>query len=517
MNVRKLLDWRKLLLYSHRWMGITFGLLFFSWFVSGIAFMYWGMPSLTAEERLAHQDPVDLSKATLSPMQAAEIALVRPGGLRIEMQGDRPVYRISGFPVYADTGEPAQAPVTAEQAVELIRNWVPEHAATVRYDARLEDSDQWTLQSAQRNQMPLHRIALDDEANTYYYVAEETGNIAMKTDRESRFKGFWSGVLHWVYFVPLRKQTFWWNQFIIWGSFVGGVMCLTGLVAGIWRLSPSRRFRQKGEASYSPYSGWMRWHHYAGLLFGLLSFTFVLSGAFSVNPFGMFSGTPVTREQREVVTGGSPIGIEPITLEALRVGVAALTQSFPVKEIDLMQFRGEQYLIANKPLTFEHRIVSLAHPEKGAFTKFDDAIMMDIANEAMAGVPMQDAMWLQEYDNYWRSRDGSRKLPVLRVRYLDEQKTWLYLDPHRGTMTKQEWITRVDRWAYAALHEFDFPWLYERRPHWDIALILVSIGGAVLSFTTLWPMCKRLARHGRRFANMLRPSRARQVGRVEAD
>jgi hypothetical protein len=142
--------------------------------------------------------------------------------------------------------------------------------------------------------------------------------------------------------------------------------------------------------------------------------------------------------------------------------VAALTESFPVKEIDLMQLRGAQYLIANRPLTFEHRIVSLAHPEKGAFTKFDDAVMVDIADEAMAGVPMQDAVWLHQYDNCWRSRHGARNLPVLRVRYLDEQKTWLYLNPHRGTMSKVEWIDRVDRWAYAALHEFDFPWLYER-------------------------------------------------------
>jgi hypothetical protein len=254
----------------------------------------------------------------------------------------------------------------------------------------------------------------------------------------------------------------------------------------------------------------MRWHHYAGLLFGLLSFTFVISGAFSVNPFGMFSGTPLTTEQRQVVTG-PPIGIEPVTLETLRTAVAALTESFPVKEIDLTQFRGEQYLIANRPLSFEHRIVSLVHPERGTFKRFDDGIMMDIATEVMAGVSMQDAVWLQEYDNYWRSRDGARNLPVLRVRYLDEQETWLYLDPHRGTMSKLEWIDRVDRWTYAALHEFDFPWLYERRPHWDIVLILASVGGAVLSFTTLWPTCKRLARHGRRFAQTRRSSHARRI------
>jgi hypothetical protein len=135
--------------------------------------------------------------------------------------------------------------VNREQAIERIRKWVPEHASTVRYDAYLEDSDQWTLQSAQRSQMPLHRIALDDQADTYYYVAENTGEIVMKTDRASRFKGFWSGVLHWVYFTPLRKNGYAWNQFIIWGSFAGGLMCLTGLVAGVWRLSLKARFRQR--------------------------------------------------------------------------------------------------------------------------------------------------------------------------------------------------------------------------------------------------------------------------------
>jgi hypothetical protein len=168
MNVRKLLDWRKLLIYSHRWMGIAFGLLFVSWFISGIAFMYWGMPSLTPLERQAHQKPVDLSTATLTPIDVANRHEIRPGSLRIEMKGDRPVYSFGRTAVFADTGE--LVPVVGadqQQAVEIIRKWVPENAATVRYDKLLEDSDQWTLQSAQRNQLPAHSIAVDDDADTY--------------------------------------------------------------------------------------------------------------------------------------------------------------------------------------------------------------------------------------------------------------------------------------------------------------------------------------------------------------
>src|SRR5215831_7000180 len=106
MNVRKLLDWRKLLIYSHRWLGIVFGLLFLSWFLSGVAFMYWGMPSLSAKEWLDHQKPIDLSSAKFSPLEAARANNIRPTSLRIEMRGDRPIYRFGREMVYADTGEP---------------------------------------------------------------------------------------------------------------------------------------------------------------------------------------------------------------------------------------------------------------------------------------------------------------------------------------------------------------------------------------------------------------------------
>ncbi len=432
------------------------------------------------------------------------------------MRGVRPVYRIGRDLIYADTGDFVRSRADADQALEIVRKWVPEHASSLRYDAWLEDSDQWTLQGAQRSQMPLQRIALDDDQDTFYYVAEWSGEIVMKTDRSSRFKGFWSGVLHWVYFVPLRKHGYAWNQFIIWGSFAGGLMCLTGLGIGVWRLSMSGRFRQKRQASHTPYSGLMRWHHYSGLLFGLLTFTWIISGAFSVNPFGMFSGGQrLTREQREVLTGG-PVNFDPVSLDAMSKGVAAIGEHFPAKEIDVRQFRGELYLAAESPPSksnpevgtgpVDHRMVWLARPEDGTFTKFENSVMEDIAEETMAGVPVQDSEWLHEYDNYYRSRDNARPLPVLRVRYLDDQRSWLYLDPQRGTVSQQTRFSRMRRWLYNALHEFDVPFLYERRPLWDLAVILLSIGGNVLSGSTLWAMVKRLRRHGRRFGKLMRPT-----------
>ena len=45
-------------------------------------------------------------------------------------------------------------------------------------------------------------------------------------------------------------------------------MCLSGLIAGIWRFSRTKRYRLRRQTARSPYAGWMWGHHYAGLLFG---------------------------------------------------------------------------------------------------------------------------------------------------------------------------------------------------------------------------------------------------------
>ena len=110
-----------------------------------------------------------------------------------------------------------------------------------------------------------------------------------------------------------------------------------------------------------------------------------------------------------------------------------------------------------------------------------------------------DAVWLQEYDAYYYDRSNTRRLPVLRVRYDDAAQTWLYLDPFRGAIVRKEvLLTRINRWLYHGLHSLDFPFLYYQRPLWDVVVIVLSLGGLILSVTTLLPAWRRLRRHGRR-------------------
>ena len=107
-------------------------------------------------------------------------------------------------------------------------------------------------------------------------------------------------------------------------------------------------------------------------------------------------------------------------------------------------------------------------------------------------------VWLDRYDAYDYDRGGELSLPVLRVRFADPARTWLYVDPRRGAVVrKEERWSRVNRWDYG-FHSLDFRWLDYQRPLWDLVVIALSIGGLVSTITALTPAWRRFRRIARR-------------------
>src|SRR5689334_16850072 len=142
MNIRKLLDWRKLLIYSHRWLGIAITVMFLVWTLSGVVLMYYGHPQITAGERLLRLEPIDFSTATVTPAEAAAktggMPYRAPYRVRLSMYNGRPVYRMTRVSignwsaVYADTGEVLPR-MGREQALQWMKRFAPEHASTMTY------------------------------------------------------------------------------------------------------------------------------------------------------------------------------------------------------------------------------------------------------------------------------------------------------------------------------------------------------------------------------------------------
>ncbi len=481
------------LVYTHRWLGIALGVLFLLWFASGIVMIYARMPVLDPAERLARLEAITFAAVRMAPGAVAAEA----SRFTITTLNGRPVYRVttgrSQQTTFADTGE-ALEPLTADRALQIGRVFAG--PAAVRYDGRLEDADQWTF--SVRGQMPLHRIAVADAEATRLYVAERSGEIVMKTTASGRRWGYLGAVVHWVCFAPLRRQSVLWSNLIVLVSIAGTVMAAAGLAWGLWRLSPFKRYRLKQSQSRTPYAGLMKWHHYAGLIFGATTITWIFSGLLSMDPWDWSPSTVATPAQRTAVSRG-PLRPADVPLASLRRGLAAYGFEAP-GEIDLIRFRGRHYLRASAGL------VALDTPARGPAESFHADDVIGAARDAMPGVPIEGVYWMTEYDPYYYSRGGQLNLPVLRVRFTDPKRTWLYLDPKRGAIVrKEERLSRLNRWLYHGLHSLDFPFLYYRRPLWDLVVIVLSLGGIGLSVTTMWAAFRRLRRSARKAAHWGKP------------
>jgi hypothetical protein len=476
----------RVLIYTHRWLGIAVGVLFITWFVSGVVLMYARMPALDPVERLARLPAVLPASIRVDPPALhGDVTRVSIGSLE-----GRPLYRITidgrQRSIFADTGDEVP-PVDAVQALRIARAFAA--PAGVRYEARLADADQWTF--AVRRRMPVHRIAVEDGRGTRLYVAEHDGDVVARTTASGRRWAWLGAVTHWLYFAPLRRQAGLWSNTIIVVSLAGTVLCAAGLAWGVWRLAPRRGYRLRDHEQWTPYSRAMRWHHYLGLVFGAATLTWVFSGLLSMDPFNWSAGTAPTRAQQVRLSGGE-ISIPDLTAAHIRTALAAFRPRL-VKEAELVRFRGRYYASAAEG------IVSLDEPHLGAQDQLPPDLVVGAATVVMPEVPIDGMHWMEDYDAYYYDRDRRRPLPVLRVRYRDAPQTWLYIDPRHGTIArKEERSSRINRWLYHGLHSLDFPFLYYRRPLWDAVVIALSVGGLLLSVTTVTTGWRRVRRHARR-------------------
>lgn len=122
----------------------------------------------------------------------------------------------------------------------------------------------------------------------------------------------------------------------------------------------------------------MRWHHYAGLLFGIVTTTWIFSGLLSMDPWNWHPGTSPTREQRQRVSGG-PIVARDLTVERLRRVVKAFAPSWPT-EVEIVRFRGKYFASAASG------IVSFDAPQFGPQDQVPADQIVGAANIAMPGL-----------------------------------------------------------------------------------------------------------------------------------
>lgn len=470
--------WLKRWLYiGHRWLGIASCILFAMWFLSGLVMIYVPFPALTKNEQLAGLPEIDWELVRLFPGRSPHVAGLDapPRVLVLEMRGPLPVWRSR-----ADDGQDLsisaldgtlQMPPTEGQARAIAERFG--HDA-VRAIARIE-RDQWTVAGGFDRHRPLWKVTMAGPDERVLYVSGRTGAVVLDTERSERFWNWLGSVPHWLYFTVVRQDNALWRQVVMWVSGPCILVGATGFWIGILRTRLGRR--RYRDRRMTPYRGWMLWHHWAGLIGGIFLITWIFSGWLSVDPFHLFAGggVSVEAEARYELAGWSAT---PDLARLARLAGGA-------KQVELAWVQGRPMLEVRwhgRTRVIDARTLSPFVPVIAPARLMPSAHIVAIER-------------LTAPDGYWYVNGGLPVLPVLRVRFDDESRTWVHIDPATGRVLGDiDARGRLYRWLFDLLHKWDFNVLTLHRPIWDVALWLLSSLGLVTSVSGVWLGWKRLRR-----------------------
>jgi len=474
----------------HRWLGVALCVLFFTWFTSGIVMLYHGFPEVTPRDRLAHAAPIDAARARISAESA--FATYRATGALslavLETIDGRPAWRFSAAgadALYADDASPRRqvSEQTLRASAEL---WAGPNARFVRMTA-MTVADQWTLEGALRTMRPLWKVDFSDGQEIYLNGGD--ASVVQATTSSSRAWAYVGAIPHFLYFAPIRRHRDAWRHGVIALSALATFGALLGVIIGLTRFSPRARFQRDGAPAHIPYPGTKRLHQMIGLTIGVVAVTWAFSGMLSLDPFPP--------------RGPAAPGLLDVAAGALRLPPPDLAPFGSLTIADALHAAGpgvvrlQPALVLGEPMfvaTFadgRERFVPLV----GAASDSIGSARTIAALRANAGSGPLEVSVLDAYDTYYHDRAHPLPLPVLLVTDAIEPGSRLYVDPRTATEVGRfrpaDWS---ERWLYHGLHSFDLPWLYQRRPLWDIVVILLLSGGVLLSTTSLilaWRVVRR--------------------------
>jgi hypothetical protein len=478
----------RMLFWLHRYLGIAVGALMAMWCISGVIMMYVAYPSLDDGTRLRHLGPIEWSNcckiSNETPGDAEGLSDSDPiSDLQIESLAGRAVIHIrtrqQSRLIDLTTGSVIHR-VSAEQAAAVAHAYAKDSQSPAPRLLETIDYDQWTV-SGFHTERPLYRFSLGDERETEVYVSSVSGHAMQVTTARERFWNWIGAIPHWLYFAGLRHRPALWSQVVIATSLLGCFLAITGMYIGVHQLL------RRPEGRWSPYHGFNLWHHVAGLVFGVLTLTWVLSGLLSMNPWGLLEGAG-SEHERSLLRG------EPGTSGGkIKAALQAFAAAHPsdVVSIEASPLNGQMYFVASTVGGNRRRLNADTVP--APLNTADLAYVGRVLSGG--GAPVAPWLMRQEDAYYFSHHKDQAPLPVYRMILGDGSATRYYIDAVSGALVaKFDRGARAYRWWHEGLHRMDFAAALRGRPQWDALMLLLMSGVTVLCVTGTYLGYRRLLR-----------------------
>ena len=288
-----------LVILFHRWVGVVLCLMFAAWFATGAMMVFVAFPALPDADRAAHGERIVAGQIALAP-HAASGWLGDPGDLRLVSRAGQAAYvgtRQGHTVALSATDGGVLAPLDATQAAKVASAFAQARAASVSGPF---DYDQWIVHQQFDPLRPFYRVRLAGDDGLDLYVSSRTGEVVQRTRRLERAANWVGSVVHWVYYVPLRRSFAAWDWTVWIGALLGLASVSAGLTLGV---RATLKMRRNPRPSPSPFRGLLRWHHLLGLAAGLFVFAWIGSGWLSMDHARLFSSGEASPAQASAYRG----------------------------------------------------------------------------------------------------------------------------------------------------------------------------------------------------------------------
>lgn len=455
------------LILIHRYLGIAIGLVMVLWCLSGIVMMYVQYPSVDKNLSLRVLEPINLEGCCQSTI-IEQSALVDVNRFQLEMLAGEPVLHVNA----SNSQRPMFNLLQGEKYTAIDRTTASRISDIVQNNLEIDGSanyktvqrDQWTVTNFYNRHRPLHQFTFDDQQKTQLYISNTTGELIQYSTGSQRFWNWFGAVSHWLYPTFLRQHNQLWAQLVIWLSIAGIFLTVVGIYIGVRQL-----VKRWGKPDL--YRGWMLWHHYLGLFFGLFILTWVTSGLFSMNPWNMIDFSVGARSQNRLQ--GLPLLAQDVKRFIDRLANVTLPQ-------DTARIEG---------YTLNGELFYLTYARDGSYQRFNGATLQ--------AAPVDEEEWLvkkaylnmvgqidsegliHQDDAYYYSHHSPREFPVYRIIVNNRDKTRYYFNPISGELIAQlDRQQRAYRWMFNALHRGDFAAIARARPFWDVWMWVLLVGAS---------------------------------------
>lgn len=477
----------KLIASFHRWTSILLCLMFAAWFASGIVMIYVPFPSLSDAERIKRAEVVDVSGVTITSLSESLVAtgINITNRIRLLQYQRRPMLVVEGnsndvVAVFADSAELIR-PLTPTDASVIAEKFSSASVLSVS-DPILYD--QWVVHDRFDPYRPFFRVELEDEARTHLYISTKTTEVLQKTNRQQRVWNYVGAVVHWIYPTIIRKDWALWDQLVWWVSLFGILGVIAGMILGIKHSVAGWKRGSKGLAS--PFSGWLAWHHKIGFVFGVFALLWIFSGWLSMDHGRLFSTPAPSDKQKADVRGIS------LTTALSQASQEDLSKFLDTREFEISALAGQALLIAKNDQASELSLIGMdLIPDQ----QYLIPAVQSAVSQAWPSITIKDSYMVAADDVYGHLREGSLPESTLRVVLDDVDETWVHVNLNEGRIISvMDKSRRMYRWLFNGIHSLDLPGLTDKRPLWDVLMVLLMAVGFIFSVTGIVIAYRKLVR-----------------------